>query len=57
MVDEIFDRGYQAGRSELHGGIDALVHKLRDSLAALAAAQHHLWDAPWNPRRRPKAKA
>lgn len=57
MVDEIFDRGYQAGRSELHDGIDGLVRKLRNSFAALAAAQAHLWDAPWNARRRPKANA
>lgn len=57
MVDEIYDRGYQAGRSQLHDGIHALVRKVRDGLAALAAIQHSQWDAPWNARRNPKTRA
>jgi hypothetical protein len=49
MVDEIYDRGYQAGRSELHAGIDALVRKLRDAFGPALLALHHVeWDAPWN---------
>ncbi len=58
MVDEIYDRGYQAGRAELHDGIDALIRKVRDALAtALAAIYHIEWDAPWNVKPDPKAKA
>ena len=49
MMDEIFDRGYQAGRAELHNGIDALARKVRDAVApALSAIHHFEWDAPWN---------
>ena len=58
MVDEIHDRGYQAGRAELHDGIEALVRKVRNAIApALAAIYHFEWDAPWNVSRNDKAKA
>ena len=58
MVDEIFDRGYQAGRAELHAGIDALVGKVRDAIApALSAIYHFEWDAPWSGEPNDKAKA
>ena len=55
MIDEIYDRGYQAGRTELHDGIDALVRKLGITISpALAAIHRFEWDAPWlmpsNPR-------
>lgn len=57
MVDELYDRGYQAGRAELHDGIDALVRKVRKAFApALAAIHHFEWDAPWNVKANPKAK-
>ena len=57
MVDEIYDRGYQAGRAELHDGIDALVRKVRNAFApALSAIYHFEWDAPWNVNNGPKAK-
>ena len=56
MVDEIYDRGYQAGRAELHDGIDALARKLRNVLAPALLALHHFeWDAPWAAK--PKGKA
>ena len=58
MIDEIYDRGYQAGRAELHDGIDRLFRKLRDALAPSLLAVHHFeWDAPWNAKPGPKAKA
>lgn len=57
MMDEIYDRGYQAGRAELHDGIDALVRKVRNAFApALSAIYHFEWDAPWNVAANDKAK-
>jgi hypothetical protein len=58
MIDEIYDRGYQAGRSELHDGIDALISRVRNAFApALSALYHMEWDAPWNAKSSDKAKA
>lgn len=58
MVDEIYDRGYQAGRAELHDGLAALIRKVRNAIAPALAAIHHIeWDAPWNVKAGPKAKA
>ena len=58
MVDELYDRGYQAGRAELHNGIDALVRKVRNAFAPALTALYHLeWDAPWNTPGKDKAKA
>lgn len=55
MIDEIYDRGYQAGRAELHEGIDRLARNLRDALApALAAIHQFEWGAPWQARARSK---
>ena len=49
MVDEIFDRSYQAGRSDLHNGISRLASRLRDSLTVTFEALHRIeWQAPWN---------
>jgi hypothetical protein len=57
MVDEIYDRGYQAGRAELHDGMDALVRKIRNAFApALSAIHHFEWDAPWDAKAKSKAK-
>jgi len=58
MVDEIYDRGYQAGRAELNQAIAALASKLRTTLIpALSAIHHFEWDAPWTVKVGPKAKA
>lgn len=48
MIDEIFDRTYQAGRADLNAGLDrafaALGRTIGDSLKVL----HHIeWNAPW----------
>ena len=49
MIDENYDRGYQAGRAELHAGIDRLIAKVRNAIAPAFIALHHIeWDAPWN---------
>jgi hypothetical protein len=54
MMDEHFDRDYQAGRAELHAGFDALVAKVRRAIAANAEALHRInFSAPWtDPRSR-----
>ena len=58
MIDEIFDRGYQAGRAELHDGIDRLIGKIAAALTPALTALHHVeWDAPWTGRGGPRAKA
>jgi hypothetical protein len=48
MVDEIFDRGYQAARSNLNSsiteGLSAIAHTLGDSLEVLHRIE---WSAPW----------
>lgn len=48
MRDELYDRDYQAGRAELHAGIDRLLHRIRDGIAITFDAIHRIeWDAPW----------
>jgi hypothetical protein len=52
MVDELFDRTYQAGRAELHAGIDRAVHRIGagigSTLAKSLAVLHRIeWNAPW----------
>ena len=54
MVDEIFDRGYQAARPQLNAGVakavSELVHTIGDGLDAL----HRLdWSAPWVAPKKP----
>ena len=50
MVDEIFDRGYQAARAQLNGGVhDAfagVAQTIGDSLKVLHRIE---WNAPWAP--------
>ena len=58
MVDEIFDRGYQAARSEFHAGLDALFGRIGDALAPVFVTMHRIeWDTPWDSRPGPNAKA
>lgn len=48
MVDEIYDRNYQAGRAELNAGIDRAVHRLGGTLGKSLAVLHRIeWSAPW----------
>ena len=57
MIDEIDDRGYPAGRAELHDGIDRLARGVRNALTpALTALYHVEWDAPWKSVSKPRAK-
>ncbi len=54
MIDEISDRQYQAGRKELHHGIDRLVQRVGSALAATFRTMHRVqFDAPWATKKRP----
>lgn len=44
MIDEIFDRQYQAGRGELHSGLDRGLAAIARGLGALHRFE---WSAPW----------
>ena len=54
MMDQHFDRNYQAGRAELNAGIDALGRRLFREAAAVFHAIHNAnFSAPWaDPRSR-----
>lgn len=56
MRDEIYDRDYQAGRAELHAGIDRAVLRIGRFIATTFNAFHAIqWSAPWRePRRDPR---
>ena len=58
MVDEIFDRGYQAARTQLNASVakafSQLTHTIGDGLRAL----HRLdWNAPWANPKKPARRA
>ena len=49
MMDEIFDRQYQAGRNDLNAGLDrAFTNISREVGKSLAAVHRFEWSAPWN---------
>lgn len=48
MMDEIFDRQYQAGRAELNAGLDRAFGAIgREIGGGLAALHRFEWSAPW----------
>ena len=48
MVDEIFDRAYQAGRADLNHGIDQLFGSIAAKFGNSLKVLHDLqWSAPW----------
>lgn len=48
MMDEIFDRQYQAGRADLNAGLDRLFGSVSRELGKSMAALHRVeWSAPW----------
>ena len=52
MVDEIFDRNYQAGRADLNAGIDRAVQRIGAGIGGTLAKSlevlHRIeWNAPW----------
>jgi hypothetical protein len=48
MRDELFDRSYAAGRTELNDGIDRLFNRAAHWLGATLKTFHRIqWSAPW----------
>lgn len=48
MVDEIFDRTYQAGRADLNAGLERGFRRLAETIAKGLGALHRAeWSAPW----------
>ena len=48
MIDEIYDRQYQAGRAELHAGLDRAFAAIGKTIGGSLKMLHHLeWNAPW----------
>jgi hypothetical protein len=48
MMDEMFDRTYQAGRADLNAGIDRAVSKFGRTLGDSLQVLHRIeWSAPW----------
>lgn len=49
MVDEIYDRTYQAGRAEFNTGLDRAFQAIDRELSKSFSALHRIqWSAPWN---------
>ena len=50
MIDQQFDRDYQAGRAELNAGFMALGRRLLGQASIVFDALHRInFSAPWNP--------
>lgn len=51
MVDEIYDRGYQAARADLNAGLDRAFAAIGRELGKSFSALHRIeWNAPWAAR-------
>jgi len=54
MVDEIFDRGYQAARNELNASVAKAFSELSNTIGDGLNALHRLdWSAPWAATKKP----
>jgi len=48
MIDEIFDRQYQAGREQLNAGLDRAFAAIGREVGLGLKALHDIeWNAPW----------
>ena len=48
MVDEIYDRNFQAGRAAFNDGLDRLFARVGSELGKSLNALHRVeWSAPW----------
>ena len=48
MMDEIYDRGYQAARADLNAGLDRTFATIGRELGKSFSVLHRLeWNAPW----------
>jgi hypothetical protein len=53
MIDEIFDRNYQAGRSQMNAAMAGAVRRLGNAIDNAFNVLHRVeYDAPWLARRR-----
>lgn len=51
MFDQIFDRTYQAGREDLHEGLDKVIRRVANATGDTFRALHRIeFDAPWKER-------
>jgi hypothetical protein len=49
MIDEIFDRTYQAGRADLNAGIGRALSALSRTIGHSCKVLHRIeWSAPWD---------
>ena len=54
MVDEIFDRGYQAARTQLNADVAKAFSNLKNTIGEGLNALHRLdWNAPWAAPKKP----
>lgn len=48
MIDQLFDREYQAGRKDFHDGIDRLVQRVSGATSQTFRSIHRVqFAAPW----------
>ena len=48
MIDEIFDRTYQAGRADLNAGLDRAFTSMSRTVGDSLRVLHRIeWSAPW----------
>lgn len=58
MMDELFDRNYQAGRADLNAGIDRGVARLGKAFGDTLKVLHRIeWSAPWAAPKKPAGRA
>jgi hypothetical protein len=58
MIDEIFDRSYQSGRSQLNAGLDTLFAHFANGLGnAFRVLNRIEYDAPWRATGRRRGRA
>jgi len=51
MIDEIFDRNYQAARADLNDSLDLIFSRVGRELGKTMTALHRIeWSAPWSSR-------
>jgi hypothetical protein len=58
MVDEIFDRGYQAARTQLNGDLGRAFRSFGRTVGDSLRLLHRIeWSAPWTPPKKPTRRA
>jgi hypothetical protein len=58
MIDENFDRNYQAGRVQLNAGLAEALTGISQSIGKSLSVLHRIaWSAPWRPQGKPSRRA